>query len=127
MKENLEYALQFVPKDKISLGIPVYGYRWFAGDPGTEGKPSIRSVTVGGNEVHDIMSTFHPEVEWDAVDRSSWFYFYRDATREWVFYTDARTFKERYDLAAQKAIQGFCSWVLGKEDPAIWELLSAHQ
>jgi spore germination protein YaaH len=126
-KENLEYALQFVPKDKISLGIPVYGYRWFAGDPGAEGKPSIRSMTVGGSEVRDIMSTFHPEVEWDAADRSSWFYFYRDATREWVFYNDARTFKERYDLAAQKAIQGFCSWVLGKEDPAIWELLSTHQ
>ena len=47
--------------------------------------------------------------------------------REWVFYTDARTFKERYDLAASADLQGFCSWVLGKEDPAIWELLPAHQ
>jgi len=126
-RDNLEYALQSVPKQKISLGIPVYGYRWFAGDPGAEGKPSIRSVTVSGSEVHDIMSTFHPQVEWDVADRSSWFYFYRDATREWVFYTDARTFKARYDLASENDIQGFCSWVLGKEDPAIWALLPEHQ
>ena len=33
MLANLEYALQFVPKEKLSLGIPIYGYRWYAGDP----------------------------------------------------------------------------------------------
>ena len=34
--QNLEYALQFIPKEKFSLGIPLYGYHWFAGDPGKE-------------------------------------------------------------------------------------------
>ena len=27
---NLDYALKFVPREKISLGIPLYGYHWFA-------------------------------------------------------------------------------------------------
>jgi spore germination protein YaaH len=126
-RDNLDYALRFVPREKLSLGIPVYGYRWFAGDPGLQGKPSIAAATVGGADVRDLMSAFHPDVQWDAADRASWFYFYRDATREYVFFTDARTFKERYDLAASAGIQGFCSWVLGKEDPGIWELLPRHQ
>ncbi len=126
-RDNLDYALQFVPRDKLSIGIPVYGYHWSAGDPGAEGKPSVRSATVGGSDVRQLIAQFHPEIQWDATDRSSWFYFYRDATREWVFYTDARTFKERYDLAASADLQGFCSWVLGKEDPAIWDLLPEHQ
>lgn len=126
-KENLDYALQFVPKEKLSLGIPVYGYRWFAGDPGAQGKPSISAATVGGADVHGLLDAFHPDVQWDAADRSSWFYFYRDATREWVFYTDARTFQQRYDLAASAGIQGFCSWVLGEEDPGIWDLLPSHE
>lgn len=30
---NLDYALKFVPKEKLSLGIPLYGYHWFAGPP----------------------------------------------------------------------------------------------
>ena len=38
--QNLEYALQFIPKVKFSLGIPLYGYHWFAGDPGKEEKPN---------------------------------------------------------------------------------------
>ncbi len=126
-RDNLEYALQFVPKDKLSLGIPVYGYRWFAGDPGAEGKPNMRAATVSGLEVRQLITQFHPDIQWDAADRSSFFYFYRDATREWVFYTDARTFRERYDLAAARGLQGFCSWVLGEEDPAIWDLLPEHQ
>jgi spore germination protein YaaH len=43
--------------------------------------------------------------------------------REWVFYTDARTFEDRYKLAQEHGLEGFCSWVLGTEDPGIWKLL----
>jgi spore germination protein YaaH len=120
---NLEYALKFVPKEKLSLGIPVYGYRWYAGDPSADGKPSVRAVTVGAGDVRQLIDAFHPQVQWDDEDRASFFHFYRDATREWVYYTDARTFQARYSLAAASGIQGFCSWVLGKEDPAIWDVL----
>src|SRR5580693_1608409 len=30
---NLEYALKFVPAEKLSLGFPLYGDHWFAGTP----------------------------------------------------------------------------------------------
>ncbi len=124
--KNLNYALQFVPKEKLSLGIPVYGYRWFAGDPGKENRPSISAASIGSPEIQQIVATYHPHVEWDPEDRTSWFYFYRDSMREWVFYTDARTFEARLKLVADGELQGFCSWVLGEEDPLIWSVLPAH-
>jgi spore germination protein YaaH len=124
--KNLEYALKLVPKEKLSLGIPVYGYRWFAGDPGKDGRPSISAASIGAADVKQLLETFHPQLLWDENDRTSWFYFYRDEMREWVFYTDARSFRERLNLAADRDIQGFCSWVLGQEDPAIWEMLPPH-
>jgi spore germination protein YaaH len=43
--------------------------------------------------------------------------------REWIFYTDLRTFRDRYQLAADRGVEGFCSWVLGSEDPEIWSFL----
>jgi spore germination protein YaaH len=43
--------------------------------------------------------------------------------REWIFFTDLRTFKDRYELVQKNGLQGFCSWVLGEEDPAIWNFL----
>lgn len=126
MVENLEYALRFVPKEKLSLGIPLYGYRWFAGDPGGENRSAETASSMGAGDIQLLLQTFHPQVQWDAVDRSSWFYFYRDQTREWVFYTDARTFRDRFALVKEHGLQGFCSWVLGQEDPAVWDELPSH-
>jgi len=125
--QNLDYALQFVPKEKLSLGIPLYGYHWFAGDPGKEEKPNPTAEYIGQQDVEQYLAAYHPQVEWDAADRSAWFYFYRDDTREWVFYTDKRGFAERYNLARDRGLQGFCSWVLGTEDPEIWSMLPSHK
>lgn len=132
-EDNLKYALQFVPKEKLSLGIPLYGYHWYTGAPAiassaTPGEPPVEKP----NPTADYISTpdalqlahdWNGKIQWDDEDRSAWFYFYRDQMREWVFFTDLQTFKDRYDLTQQNGLQGFCSWVLGEEDPAIWTFL----
>jgi len=129
--QNLDYALQSVPKERLSLGIPVYGSHWFAGDPihAADGKDTahVLSSTITGQDAQLLIDTYHPQVEWDDHDKSTWFYFYRAGTREWVFYTDRRTFQARYNLTTERGLQGFCSWVLGEEDPGIWDVLPAHQ
>lgn len=125
--QNLEYALQFVPKEKLSLGIPVYGYHWFADDPGKDEKPNPGAEYIGQENVDEYLAAYHPHVEWDPVDRTSWFYFYRDDEREWVFYTDKRGFQERLNLVRDRGLQGFCSWVLGSEDPEVWSVLPSHK
>ncbi len=125
--QQLEYALQLVPKEKLSLGIPVYGYHWFAGDPGKDEKPNPTAEYIGQQEVDQYLAAYHPHLEWDSYDRTAWFYFYKDDNREWVFYTDKRGFEERLNLARDHNLNGFCSWVLGTEDPAIWTVLVSHK
>lgn len=125
--EQLEYALQSVPKEKLSMGIPLYGYHWFAGAPGKEEKPNPDAEYVGQQQIDGYLAAYHPHVEWDPIDRSAWFYFYKDDNREWVFYTDRRGFEERLNLVRSYKLQGFCSWVLGTEDPAIWTVLTSHK
>jgi spore germination protein YaaH len=132
---NLDYALKYVPKEKLSLGIPLYGYHWFAGTPvkapaqpgfPPTDKPNPSAEYIATNDALDLAKAYGGHIEWDLIDRSAWFYFYRDDTREWIFFTDARTFRERYALVKDRGLQGFCSWVLGEEDPAIWDLLPSH-
>jgi spore germination protein YaaH len=129
---NLEYALKLVPAQKISLGIPLYGYHWFAGTPTKSDdksgdKPNPSAEYIGTDDALDLAKAYGGRVEWDATDRSVWFYFYRADTREWIFFTDAHTFQERYTLVKEHGLEGFCSWVLGTEDPAIWDLLPSHK
>lgn len=129
---QLDYALRFVPKEKLSLGIPLYGYHWFAGTPAKSDdksgdKPNPSADYIGTGDALDLAKAYGAHVEWDAADRTAWFYFYRADTREWIFFTDARTFRERYNLVKERGLQGFCSWVLGTEDDAIWDLLPSHK
>lgn len=125
--QQLEYALQSVPKEKLSMGIPLYGYHWFAGEPGKDEKPNPDAEYIGQQEIDGYLAAYHPHVEWDSVDRAAWFYFYKDDNREWVFYTDKRGFEERLNLVRSYKLQGFCSWVLGTEDPAVWTVLTPHK
>jgi spore germination protein YaaH len=129
---NLDYALKFVPAQKLSLGIPLYGYHWFAGTPVKSDdkagdKPNPSAEYIGTDDAVDLARAYGGHIEWDATDRAAWFYFYRADMREWIFFTDAHTFRERYTLVKERGVQGFCSWVLGTEDPAIWDLLPGHK
>jgi spore germination protein YaaH len=133
---NLDYALKFVPREKLSLGIPLYGYHWFAGTPvkapaqagsPPADKPNPAAEYIATDDALDLAKAYGGDVKWDPVDRSAWFFFYRDDLREWIFFTDVRTFRERYTLVKDRGLEGFCSWVLGEEDAGIWELLPSHK
>jgi spore germination protein YaaH len=124
--DNLNYALKVVPKEKLSLGIPLYGYHWYAGAPTKENdkdKPNPTAEYIGTPNALLLAEAYNGKIQWDAEDHNAYFFFYRDQMREWIFFTDARTFKDRYDLVQKDGLQGFCSWVLGEEDPGIWKVL----
>ena len=124
--EHLEYALKVVPKEKLSLGIGLYGYHWFAGNPvGPDGKENsnISAKYIDADESFPLAKQFGATMQWDPVEHESWFYFYRDQMREWVFLPDAHAFRDRYAVTKQYGLQGFCAWVLGAEDPKIWDEL----
>jgi spore germination protein YaaH len=131
--DNMKYALQVVPKEKLSLGIPLYGYHWYTGAPiitpaAREGespteKPNPGADYIGQPDAMLLAHDWNGKIQWDDVDHTAWFYFYRDQMREWIFFTDLRAFRDRYELVQQNKLEGFCSWVLGEEDPAIWTFL----
>lgn len=124
--KNLDYALKVVPPEKLSLGIAAYGYRWYTGDPGVNKKEKTPNVTadyISAATAYSLRDTYGAKEEWDEADRTPWFFFYRDDMREWVFYTNERAFHDRFELARNKHLEGVCSWLLGEEDPAIWNSL----
>jgi spore germination protein YaaH len=128
VNENLEYALKVVPREKLSLGIPLYGYHWYTSAPTTdkatgEEKPKLSADYIGAPDAMQLATAYGGKVEWDEADHSAFVYFYRDQMREWIFFTDLRTFRDRYQLVKDRQLQGFCSWVLGTEDAEIWGLL----
>jgi spore germination protein YaaH len=129
-KDNMDYALKVVPKEKLSLGIALYGYRWYTGDPGLDKDkktPNETSDYISGNTAIYLRDTYGGKEQWDEADHTPWFYFYRDQMREWIFYTNERAFSDRYNLAKENHLSGVCAWVLGQEDPGIWVAIPAKR
>ena len=130
--DNLNYALKSVPRDKLALGIPLYGYHWYTGAPILDKatgayKPNPGADYISAPDALLLAREYNGKIQWDAEDHSAYFYFYRDQMREWVFFSDLHTFRDRYDLTVKNGLAGFCAWVLGQEDPAIWTALPQHK
>ena len=124
--EQLDYALKLVPREKLSLGIALYGYHWYTGNPvkedGSESS-NIKADYIDADESFPLIKQQQANVQWDPVEHESWFYFYRDDMREWVFMPDAHSFRDRYAVVKQYNLEGFCAWVIGAEDPKVWDEL----
>jgi spore germination protein YaaH len=123
--EHLDYALQFIPKDKLSIGIPLYGYHWFAGSPvfGTEERSNVSADYIDADESIPLARDYGAKIQWDADEHEAFYWFYRDQMREWVSMPDAHAFRDRYELTKKRGLLGFSAWVLGAEDPAVWNVL----
>jgi spore germination protein YaaH len=127
MRENIEYFLKYVPREKLSLGIPTYGDHWFTREDRTiPERARSWSETVGWTWGSGIAERHGAVMQWDSVAGVPFAYFSNGGVYEWVFLENARSFREKLNLARSYRLRGFSVWVLGPEDPAIWDVLKAE-
>lgn len=124
MRENIEYFLKYVPREKLSLGIPTYGDHWYVREDRTipERARSWSDVVswtwgVGLAERHGAT------MQWDSVAGVPYAFFPNGGVYEWVYLENARSFREKLALVRSYRLRGFSVWVLGPEDPGIWDAL----
>jgi spore germination protein YaaH len=124
MRDNIEYFLKYVPREKLSLGIPTYGDHWYSREDRTiPERARSWAETVGWTWGSGIAERHGATMQWDSVAGVPYSYFSNGGVYEWVFLENARSFREKLNLARTYRLRGFSVWVLGPEDPAIWEIL----
>jgi len=105
-----------VPKNKLFLGIPLYGYDWPAG--GNE------ATGLTYSDVGKLVARYSPELKWDSNARSPHFHYVGDRRDHEVWFENARSAGEKIRLADETGLAGIAFWRLGGEDPKIWELFT---
>jgi spore germination protein YaaH len=111
----LKLAVSEIPRDKIILGVPTYGYDWNGSQPARD---------VQWTEAEAIAQAHAAPVMWDPTAQSPWFaYTDSQGHPHTVWFEDARSLSAKLALAATYRVNGVAIWRLGGEDPAIWEQL----
>lgn len=128
-RDVVQYFLRFMPPEKLSLGIPTGSQHWYTSYEERITPELARSYSAQLSHAwaKGMLERNGAKVVWDEEQQTSFGYFSNGGTFEWIFMEDARSFRAKLALMQQLKLRGFSVWVLGPEDPAIWEALPPRQ
>ncbi|MGH7575808.1 MAG: glycosyl hydrolase family 18 protein [Longimicrobiales bacterium] len=124
-EDVVEYFLEYVPAEKLSLGIPTGSQHWYTSQEDRITPELARSYSenISWKRAMGLVERNSAELEWSDEHQVSYAFYPRGGTFEWIFLEDARSFRAKLELVRERGLRGFSVWVLGPEDPAIWEAL----
>jgi spore germination protein YaaH len=125
VEQTVKYALQFVPANKISIGIADYSTHWYTGQTKKDGedKVAVRMRAINYETAAELINTHHAAVVWNEQTSIPYALFENNWLTEYVFVENNRSFKKKLGLVKQYQLRGVSVFDLGTEDPAIWQQL----
>ena len=113
LREVIDYSLQFIPADKLSLGIPFYDWKW----NDTSGKLiAIRGYT----EIEKILMKKHRTLGYSATEQTPFIKYTERKNHYTLWYENGKSIAKKISLIEQYKLQGFSAWALGLENPSVY-------
>lgn len=113
VESNLKYALQFMPKNKIYLGIAGYGYDWSSG--GTQSLDYTNAM--------ETATKYGANISWDDAAKTPYFKYYDAQGEHQVWFENSRSLGYKLDLVNKYDLKGVALWRLGQEAPDYWQTI----
>jgi len=123
VKEVMEYALETIPKEKILMGVPLYGYDWTL--PYEKGGKWAKAIDQ--TKAYELAYEYGANIEYDEVAQSPHFMYVDEEKNEHeVWFEDARSYQAKFEYINQIDIAGMYNWVLGFKSPQNWLVLQEY-
>ncbi|MFW5992203.1 MAG: glycosyl hydrolase family 18 protein [Halanaerobiaceae bacterium] len=112
VEKNIKYALEYLPADKILLGIANYGYNWADG----------YGTTISTKQAQELADNRGIEIKWHKDYQTPYFY-YNDENGEKheVWFESSNSLSFKLDLVNKYNLRGIGIWRLGNADNKFWE------
>ncbi|SKA86470.1 spore germination protein [Clostridium sp. USBA 49] len=121
VRRVLDYAVTAIPKNKILMGIPNYGYDWTL--PYKQGTSATTLSNVGAV---NLAAKVGAVIQYDNISQSPYFNYYDSNGREHiVWFEDARSINAKLKLVNEFSLGGVSYWTIGQYFPQNWLVLSS--
>ena len=121
VRQVLDYAVTEIPREKIYLGVPNYGYDWPL--PFRQGETKARSIS--NQEAVSIAVAQGAEIQYDGAAQSPWFRYTEAGIVHEVWFEDARSMSAKLALIQEYGLRGAGYWNLMRPYPQGWTVLNA--
>lgn len=121
VRRVLNYAVTAIPRDKILMGIPNYGYDWTL-----PYQPGTRATTVSNVGAVNLAARYWAEIKYDQVSQAPYFNYYDENGKEHVvWFDDARSIKAKLELANEFKLSGVSYWTINRYFSQNWLVLNS--
>jgi spore germination protein len=121
IRKVLNYAVTAIPRRKIFMGIPNYGYDWTL--PYVQGS---RASTVSNIGAVDLARREGATIKYDQRSQAPYFNYHDDNGKQHVvWFDDARSIEAKMRLLNQYNLGGASYWTIGRYFPQNWLVLSS--
>ena len=118
----LDYAVTVIPREKIFLGIPNYGYDWTL--PFVQGTSRARSIS--NQYAIELALQNRIAIQYDETAQAPFFHYTAsDGAIHEVWFEDARSMDAKLRLIAEYGFQGAGVWNLMRPFSQIWLVLDS--
>lgn len=120
VRQVVDYAVTRIPREKINLGIPNYGYDWTL--PFEQGVSRAR--TINNIQAVQIAIENDAEIMFDEAAQSPYFHYFRDGKEHEVWFEDVRSMQAKFALVEEYDLRGMGYWQIMRLFRANWLLLA---
>jgi len=119
VRKVLDYAVTAIPRQKIFMGIPNYGYEWIL--PYVEGRAA---TTISNTRAVEIAAREGVAIQYDQESQAPFFNYTDDQGRKRVvWFEDARSIEAKLKLVNEYNLGGISYWTIGRYFPQNWLVL----
>ena len=122
VRRILDYAVTEIPPEKISMGIPNYGYDW----PLPFERGTTRAASIGNPEAVALAAANGVEIQFDSEAQAPYFYYVDSGVTHVVWFEDMRSISAKFSLVEEYNFRGMGYWNLMRPFRANWLVLHSR-
>jgi spore germination protein YaaH len=116
MEKVIKHSLTLIPAEKLSLGVPLYYWKW---DDATG-----KLVGIGGySGMKTTLNTYKVTKGYSETEQAPYIKYAKAKKKYTIWYEDGKSIGKKLDLITKNNLHGFSAWALGLETPDVHKVI----